>query len=537
MGTMATVSWIQNYSRKRLAERKVTYERRFHSHSIPLDMADIKAELDTPLLEASLAAKASVIMRAGLLDLGGGTGSFRVKEMMSRIAEALGINVRADISLTSIDASFSDGKQRITEIVDLPTVGVNTERIWLMEHYTDWLCVSLGKPGTYHVDTDSSANFISHLENSRRSETSIKNIHEDDHDVSTANSVSTANNANSVNEANSTDVCASLSVRAAHERLEAIEYKAGLYSAIKKGFASAVACACFVFLLGGWGYDILGAFVGAGIGQYVRSRMSGRHLNQFFVTAVSVVIAAFATLGVLRLSAIVDPSALSHDTAYIGAILFVIPGFPLITGGLDIAKLDLKSGIERLVYALSIILVAALCAWIVVDIVRLRPSGFNNPDISVWLQLLLRLAASFGGVWGFSVLFNSPQKMAVIAASIGAIANTARLEVIDYGGMSIELAALLAALAAGLLATAWRMSVRKGLIDRTLGYPRIGLTVPSIVIMVPGLYMYRAVYYLGDFHTSLALDWTFRAVMVIVCLPIGLALARVFTDRSWRYDI
>ena len=70
-----------------------------------------------------------------------------------------------------------------------------------------------------------------------------------------------------------------------------------------------------------------------------------------------------------------------------------------------------------------------------------------------------------------------------------------------------------------------------------LGYPRICLTVPSIVIMVPGLYMYRAMWYLGSFQTMNALDWAFRAFMVIICLPIGLAMARVVTDKSWRYDI
>ena len=55
--------------------------------------------------------------------------------------------------------------------------------------------------------------------------------------------------------------------------------------------------------------------------------------------------------------------------------------------------------------------------------------------------------------------------------------------------------------------------------------------------MVPGMYMYRAMFYLAQFNTQSALDWAFRAFMVIVCLPIGLAMARVVTDRSWRYDI
>ena len=90
---------------------------------------------------------------------------------------------------------------------------------------------------------------------------------------------------------------------------------------------------------------------------------------------------------------------------------------------------------------------------------------------------------------------------------------------------------------AGLLAAGWRSSVRRGWLPRYLDYPRICLTVPSIVIMVPGMYLYRAMFHLGQFDTQLALDWAFRAFMVIVCLPIGLAMARVITDKSWRYDV
>lgn len=79
--------------------------------------------------------------------------------------------------------------------------------------------------------------------------------------------------------------------------------------------------------------------------------------------------------------------------------------------------------------------------------------------------------------------------------------------------------------------------MHNGLLPPHLGYPRICLTVPSIVIMVPGLYMYRAMFYLGQFDTLHALDWAFRAFMVIICLPIGLVMARVITDKSWRYDV
>ena len=119
--------------------------RKFHTHSIPLDMEDIARDWDKPVVDAGIAAKASVIVRVGMLDLGAGTGSFRVREMMHRIAYPLGVHVRADVNLTDIEATCTDGRNRITEVVDLPTTGVNTERIWLLEHFADWFSVNLGK--------------------------------------------------------------------------------------------------------------------------------------------------------------------------------------------------------------------------------------------------------------------------------------------------------------------------------------------------------------------------------------------------------
>lgn len=86
-------------------------------------MEDIERDWDKPVTEAGIAAKASVIVRVGMLDLGAGTGSFRVREMMHRIAYPLGVHVRADVNLTDIEASCTDGKDRITEVIDLPTTG------------------------------------------------------------------------------------------------------------------------------------------------------------------------------------------------------------------------------------------------------------------------------------------------------------------------------------------------------------------------------------------------------------------------------
>ncbi|MFR7778746.1 MAG: threonine/serine exporter ThrE family protein [Bifidobacterium angulatum] len=596
---------------------------KFHTHSIPLDMEDIERDWDKPVTEAGIAAKTSVIVRVGMLDLAAGTGSFRVREMMHRIAYPLGVHVRADVNLTDIEASCTDGKDRITEVVDLPTTGVNTERIWLLEHFADWFNVNLGTGSMYHRQADVSEGLMEHLDQKDASQVSAdlskqlraqkkskQRGQQDDPVLDVLEEVSAqteesepvarplhlhdieeaqyrADYAAAVSAASATGASAAdresqgvspastvrrrreearnrikerahkppkeyaehfadpgrdagnqsgITVRQAHERLDMIERRKPLYSPLFAGLASACACASFVFLLGGGPFDMIGAFVGAGLGHWLRRKLFAHHLNQFFVTFICVAVAALACTGTLRLIGLYNPVALQHDTAYIGAMLFVIPGFPLITGGLDMAKIDFPSGVQRITYVLCIILMATLAGWMVASIVHLNPEGFEPLGLNPVVNCLLRMVFAFIGVWGFSVMFNSPQRMCLVAATIGLITDTLRLEIVD-AGVPAEAGAFIGALLAGLLASAWRSAVRRGWLAPHLGYPRICLTVPSIVIMVPGLYMYQAMFHLGQFDTLNALDWAFRAFMVIICLPIGLAMARVITDKSWRYDI
>ena len=593
---------------------------KYHTHSIPLDMEDIERDWDKPVSEAGIAAKTSVIVRVGMLDLAAGTGSFRVREMMHRIAYPLGVHVRADVNLTDIEASCTDGKDRITEVVDLPTTGVNTERIWLLEHFADWFNVNLGTGSMYHRQADVSEGLMQHLDKKDASQVSadlskqlreqkkaerhaqddpvldvleavsaqteegetvarplhMRDIEEAQIRVDEASAESAASDTASQSGGSASERRderrderreqvrsrikerahkppkeyaehfaapgknangqGGITVRQAHERLDMIEHRKPLYSPAFAGLASACACASFVFLLGGGPFDMIGAFVGAGLGHWLRRRLFAHHLNQFFVTFVCVAVAALACTGTLRLIGLFNPVALQHDTAYIGAMLFVIPGFPLITGGLDMAKIDFPSGVQRITYVLCIILMATLAGWMVASIVHLNPQGFEPLGLNPVVNCLLRMLFAFIGVWGFSVMFNSPQRMCLVAAIIGLITDTLRLEIVD-AGVPAEAGAFIGALLAGLLASAWRSAVRRGWLAPHLGYPRICLTVPSIVIMVPGLYMYQAMFHLGQFDTLNALDWAFRAFMVILCLPIGLAMARVITDKSWRYDI
>ena len=218
----------------------------------------------------------------------------------------------------------------------------------------------------------------------------------------------------------------------------------------------------------------------------------------------------------------------NHEAGYICAMLFIIPGFPFITSGIDLAKLDLRSGIERFTYAALIILTSTLTGWILAVALQLKPGDFQPLGLSVGILACFRFLASFCGVFGFSIMFSSSEKIASLAGEIGAIAYTLSLELIDLIGIPPAAAAFGCAFLAGILAS---------MLKPSYGYPRISITVPSIVIMVPGMYLYKAIYNMGTGTIMDASHWFTEAVLIMAALPLGLIFARILTDKEFRYSI
>ena len=271
---------------------------------------------------------------------------------------------------------------------------------------------------------------------------------------------------------------------------------------------------------------MLCAFVGAGTGNYLRCKLSKHHFTLFLCIVSSVSAACLTYTALLKLLEIIFSVNFLHESGYICSMLFIIPGFPFITSGIDLAKLDMRSGMERLMYSLLIITVATMTAWILAMLLGLKPISFLPLNLALWQWIVLRLLASFLGVLGFSIMFNSPIRLATAAGIIGAVSNTIRLELIDLSAFPPAAAAFIGAFIAGILA-----STLKGV----AGYPRISITVPSIVIMVPGLYLYKGFYNLGIMNLTVAASWLASALLIILALPLGLIFARIATDKTFRY--
>ena len=417
---------------------------------------------NTPVINASITEKASIIGRVGIMFLSCGTGAWRVRSSMNALAEAMGITCTTDIGLMSIEYTCFDGENGFTQSLCLTNTGVNTSKLNRLEHFI------------------------------RNFETEGKNM----------------------------------SGEELHSYLDEIERIHGLYSPAALGLAAAIACCGFTFLLGGGPVEMFCAFIGAGLGNFLRCKLTKHHFTLFLGIVSSVSLACFVYAGLLKLGEILFGISIQHEAGYICAMLFIIPGFPFITSGIDLAKLDLRSGMERMMYSVIIISVATMTAWVLAMVLGLKPLSFTTMSLGLWQWIVLRICASFGGVFGFSVMFNSPWKLAVAAGIIGAVSNTLRLEMLDITSVPAPVAAFAGAVAAGVLASA---------LKRMVGYPRISITVPSIVIMVPGLYLYKAVYNLGNMDLSAASSWFASALLIIFALPLGLIFARILTDKTFRY--
>lgn len=415
-----------------------------------------------PAVEATLKEKATLVGRLGIMMLSVGTGAWRVRNSMNSIARSLGLSCSADIGLLSITWTCVEGDDTYTQSFSLPTSGVNTDKLMELEMFL-------------------------------KDFSELANVYSVDH---------------------------------FHKILDRIQSKPANYNAIQQGLAAAIACGAFTFLLGGGIVEMICAFFGAGAGNFVRNKMIGRKLSLFANVGVSVAVACIVYVLAILLSQTFLSVSEVHQAGYICAMLFVIPGFPLITGGIDMSKLDMRSGLERTMYALLIITVATLTGWVTAMIFRFQPADFQELRIETGMMIILRIIASFFGVYNFSIMFNSPRKMALTAGLIGMISNTLRLELIDLLNFPVGVAAFVGAFCAGCIAS---------IVKKKIGFPRISLTVPSIVIMVPGLFMYRGIYNIGLNDIGTGSLWLTKAILIVVALPLGLVAARLCTDKNFRH--
>ncbi len=306
-------------------------------------------------------------------------------------------------------------------------------------------------------------------------------------------------------------------------QLAAIEAEPPLYSIVQTAAAVGVASGAFSYLNGGSALEVLAAVAGGGTGQWLRSVLFARRLNQYAVTALCAVVASGLYCLITAMAPVLGLHAPDHAAGFISAVLFMVPGFPLVAALLDLLQHQTIAGITRLAYGTMLMLAGAFGLCIVAAAAGLTAATPPPPQLSELTTLLLRAAASFAGGCGFAILYNSSPRTVLAVGLLALVGNELRLALHD-AGMTLAPATFVGAFAVGLMASLARSHVHE---------PRIALTVPGIIIMVPGTYAFQTIVLFDQGDMLAAIQAAALGGFIVGAMALGLAAARFVSERGW----
>ena len=322
------------------------------------------------------------------------------------------------------------------------------------------------------------------------------------------------------------DLRPNMLVEEADAALDEIAAKPHLYSRFQLALASGFGCAAFAFLNRGGVTECLAVLIAAFTGQWVRSVLLAKRANHVATWILCATIASLIYIGVVSVAVYAGFVDNTHQAGAVSAILFLVPGFPLVTAILDLVRLDLVVGIVRGCYVMVLMISAGMAMWVVSLATDWQVQATAPPIIDPTILFGLNMVATLIAAFCFAMLFNSPIKVALTAGLIGAVLNPVRIFLVSEGYPN-QLLVGITCLCVGLIATA---------ISARTYFSRVTLSVPAVVIMIPGVPFYRAITALNAGKPLDALPSLLDISFVILAIGAGLAISRMLTDRGWAFD-
>ncbi|MDR2748659.1 MAG: threonine/serine exporter family protein [Bifidobacteriaceae bacterium] len=451
-----------------------------------------------------LEQKSYAVMRIGVLALSSGCGGYGVKEFMTDTAAFLGIENQAHVTLTEINSTCRSKGHSLTRVHDISTVDVNVDRIYELEKLVDKIKDDKSLP-VYGTKSSSPLieDAVLELPLIRKIKKSVKKQTREEADESREK------------------------LDWLNTQLNIIEARKVPYDSPIIGPLSALGCAGISLIIGLDFPAAICAFIGGAFGQILRWYMGRKNINQFASIGASVVLAGAVYI---LCSNVVDllyngtPIAMS---GYVASMIFIIPGFPMFTGALDLAKLDFSSGLQRILYAVTVLLVAGFALWVVAGVTGFAPVPPISATSPEALTIAIFALASFFGTIGFAFLFRCPLALSFVCGVLGMFANLIYFFEERYINIPQAAAALFAALIIGVISNYF--SVKRHI-------PRLAFSVAISVIMVPGAALYNMLYYFNIKEINMGIFWFFQVATVLCAIALGLILAHILTDKSWTFN-
>lgn len=309
-------------------------------------------------------------------------------------------------------------------------------------------------------------------------------------------------------------------------RLDAIEEHRLCYPAWLLVTLVALACASVAVLANGSYREVLAVLPASAIAYGLHRLFTRLQINQLAVVLTSAALASALYVGFAQLITLVAGAPSPRFAAgFVCASIFLIPGFPLVTAGLDLTRLDLDTGVPRMAYAAMIVLAIAIGVWLVASVTGVSPhpvGPLDGPPVAVWLALV---GASFLAVFGWATMFNVPPTTALASGLVAIAGNVPHQLLLEYG-----VKAHIATFAACVI-----MGLGCALAARWFSMTKIIMTVPTLLVVIPGSSALRTLIYFDQTDINAAIESGVSTVLVVVAMVAGLSGARMLTDPEWTF--
>ena len=215
--------------------------------------------------------------------------------------------------------------------------------------------------------------------------------------------------------------------------------------------------------------------------------------------------------------------------ALVGPVLFLVPGVPIINGGINVVRNHVTIGIARVGFALAVTVALCLGVGLTASILPMRiNSPFSLPG--AWDILLVSVAGALAA--GALACLNNGDLPLIALCALGGLTGRLVRALLTRGGLDLISASLIAVLCSTLVV---------GSIAERLRWPSVFAAVMAALPMVPGYFAIAGLHSLLTFaaaHTpdpvqlSVGVQALGRAVFISVALVIGVIGPVIILQRE-----
>ncbi len=293
------------------------------------------------------------------------------------------------------------------------------------------------------------------------------------------------------------------------------------------------------------------ASIAAILGNRLRMWLNGCGSNTYFDIAVAAFVStilawlsAYISLPGNPLSEFISTSPLAFMQSVtpwhplMACSLFIVPGVPLINFVSDMLDNHIETGLVRATNTLLMIIAMSFGIAMAIKVF-----GINNfvTDLSMTPHhtfLEYAIAAAISAI-GFATIFNTPLRLMPWVACGGIIAVCFRNFVnlgpstnnigLDYGPI------------VGTLCGSALISIINIKMCHVIHTPHQCITIPAVIPMVPGVFMYRALYGLINMsgvvgELTVATTNAIKGGLILIMIAIGVDIPNVFARKWIQYS-